>query len=163
MTKFKSYLKGIFDKEGVRPRLFVTGSARLDIAKKMGDSLAGRFFPYRLHPLDLWELREQEKTSSLEAKLKRLIECSGFPEPYLEGSQTYYDRWTRTHLDLILRQDLLDIDSIRNISAIQTPDSSASSSCWLKLIQPVFIIGLTKRSKDNSKLVNIIRKFLHYF
>jgi hypothetical protein len=34
--KFKSWLKGIYDKEGVRPRILVTGSSRLDIAKKMG-------------------------------------------------------------------------------------------------------------------------------
>ncbi len=44
MKKWKSWIKGIYDKEGVRPRLFITGSARMTQFKKTGDSLAGRHF-----------------------------------------------------------------------------------------------------------------------
>lgn len=117
MKNFKAWLKGIYDKEANRPAILVTGSARLDIAKRMGDSLAGRFFPYRLHPLDLWELREEMKPEKAYA---RLMSVGGFPEPFFEGSESYHARWSKTHLDLILRQDLLDLESIRNIGAIET-------------------------------------------
>lgn len=118
MIKFKAWLKGIYDKEGIRPRLLVTGSARLDIAKKMGDSLAGRFFPFRLHPLDLWELKND--STNLMNTYRQLCTCSGFPEPYLTGDSGFYGRWSKTHLDLILRQDLLDLESIRNVSSLET-------------------------------------------
>src|SRR3989344_6157461 len=59
MKEWKRWIKGVYDKEGVRPRLLVTGSARMDIARKMGDSLAGRFHLHRLYPLDIKEMAGQ--------------------------------------------------------------------------------------------------------
>jgi len=53
MKNWKSWLKGIYDTEGIPPSIIVTGSARLDTYRKVGDSMAGRFFPFRLHPLYL--------------------------------------------------------------------------------------------------------------
>jgi len=38
--KWRSWIKGIYDTEGVAPSLLVTGSARLDTYKKGGESLA---------------------------------------------------------------------------------------------------------------------------
>src|ERR1700733_15239656 len=51
----KQWIKGVYEKEGLPPQLLVTGSAKLDTYKKVGDSLAGRYFQYHLHPLDLKE------------------------------------------------------------------------------------------------------------
>ncbi len=56
MKNWKSWIKDIYDTEGIPPGLVVTGSANLDTYKKVGDSLAGRFFEFRLHPLDLKEI-----------------------------------------------------------------------------------------------------------
>ncbi len=120
MEKFKSWLKGVYDKEGIPPAILVTGSARLDIAKKMGDSLAGRFFPFRLYPLDLWEISKTGAPFNPIQTYERLLSCSGFPEPFLNGEESYYRRWAKTHLDMILRQDLLDLESVRNIGSIET-------------------------------------------
>ena len=53
---WKRLLKGFFDVYGKRVRVIVTGSARLDVFKKGGDSLMGRYFPYRMHPLSVGEL-----------------------------------------------------------------------------------------------------------
>src|SRR5947208_9242412 len=39
MLEWKRWLKGIYDTEGNRPRLLVTGSANLDTFRKVGDSL----------------------------------------------------------------------------------------------------------------------------
>jgi len=47
LKNWKSKIKGIFDTDGIPPGLLVTGSARLETARKGGDSLAGRFFAYR--------------------------------------------------------------------------------------------------------------------
>jgi hypothetical protein len=44
MKNWKSWIKGIYDMRGLKLPMLVTGSAQLDTARKMGDSLAGRFF-----------------------------------------------------------------------------------------------------------------------
>jgi len=57
MKNWKRWLKGIYDTEK-KNHILVTGSARLDTFKKVGDSMAGRYFEYRLMPFDLKELKE---------------------------------------------------------------------------------------------------------
>lgn len=117
MKNWKSWLKGIYDVEGLEPNIIVTGSARLDIVKKTGDSLAGRYFSYRLHPFDIKELRN--KFSATET-YNRLMKYGGFPEPFLENSDSFYGKWKRTHLNIILRQDLIDLESVHNITSVET-------------------------------------------
>ncbi len=118
MKNWKSWIKGIYDTEGVPPFLLVTGSARLDTYKKGSDSLAGRFFSYRLHPLTVKEactvLEEEPKIV-----LDKLLNLGGFPEPYLKGEETYAKRWRRTHIDTITREDLLDLERVRDIKSIE--------------------------------------------
>ncbi len=118
MKNWKSWLKGIYDTEGITPHLLVTGSARLDTYRKGGESMAGRFFRYRLHPLTVREistyLDENPKTS-----LDKLLKLGGFPEPYLKGSESYAKRFRRTHTDTIIREDLLDLEKVRDIKSIE--------------------------------------------
>jgi len=54
-SRWKSFLKGLFDLYGDRCRIMVTGSSRLDVYKRGGDSLMGRYFLYRMHPLSVAE------------------------------------------------------------------------------------------------------------
>ncbi len=120
LRDWKSWLKGVYDTEGIPPALVVTGSAKLDTYKKVGDSLAGRFFQFRLHPLDLKELTSLRPGVSSESALDQLLEIGGFPEPYLEGEKRFYKRWKRSHLAIILRQDLIELENIQQISAVET-------------------------------------------
>ncbi|MBN1961520.1 MAG: ATP-binding protein [Deltaproteobacteria bacterium] len=162
LKKWKSYLKGIYDDEGIPPGLVITGSAKLDTYKKVGDSLAGRFFSYRLHPFDLAELAQIDTKLNTEKTLTQLLLLGGFPEPFLDGRETYYKRWRRSHLDIILRQDLLDLESVHEITSIETlvqllrkrvgsPVSYASLArdlqCndktvrrWLSLLESMYVI-----------------------
>src|SRR4030042_2770699 len=55
MKYWKSWLKGVYDTEHIPPAILVTGSARLDLLRRGGDSLAGRFFSCRLHPISVRE------------------------------------------------------------------------------------------------------------
>jgi uncharacterized protein len=120
LKNWKSWLKGIYDTEQIPPSIVVTGSARLDTYRKVGDSLAGRFFQFRLHPFDLKEIHHVHDPQNPEKILDNLLETGGFPEPFLEGSQTYYNRWKKSHLDIILRQDLIDLENIQQISSVET-------------------------------------------
>ena len=72
--------------EGLKPPVIVTGSARLDTIRKTGDSLAGRYFHFRLHPFDIKELKDTIEPEEALEKLKRF---GGFPEPFLKGSDLF--------------------------------------------------------------------------
>ena len=119
MKEWKRWIKGVYDKEGVKPQLLMTGSAKLDVYRKVGDSLAGRYFQYRLHPLDLKEVVQYDSVYDQAEIFKRLWYCGGFPEPFFKGSENYYKRWRRSHLDIILRQDLIDTQVVRDIRSIE--------------------------------------------
>ena len=158
---WKAWLKGIYDVEGMSPAIIVTGSARLSAFRKTGDSLAGRHFAFRLYPIDLTEALERTDFSPDEA-LSRLMRVGGFPEPFLEGSERFYRHWRRSHIDLILREDLVTLTAIRDVRSLETliellrsrvgsPVSAASLARdlgkspttvlgWLKLLEDLFIV-----------------------
>lgn len=120
MKNWKLWLKGIYD-DGLanKQNFLITGSARLDIARKVGDSLAGRYFSMRLNPLDLKELHKTKAKIGLEETYKKLLSVSGFPEPFFEGSERFYNLWKRTHSNIILRQDLVSLEAVRDIDGIE--------------------------------------------
>ena len=117
MDQWKLFLKGIYDTEGIPPALVVTGSARMEAFRKVGDSLAGRYFSHRLHPLDI-----REAASFLEPQeaMERILKVGGFPEPFLGNDSRFYAQWKRTRLDVILRQDLIDLTAITDLQNIKT-------------------------------------------
>jgi len=117
MKDWKRFLKGIYDVEGLHPKILVTGSARLDTIRKVGDSLAGRYFQFRLHPFDI---KEVGSNIDPDDAMERILKVGGFPEPFLENNREFYGRWKKTHLDIILRQDLIDLESVRDILGIET-------------------------------------------
>jgi predicted AAA+ superfamily ATPase len=55
--RWKAFLKGLFDVHADRKKLgvVVTGSARLNVYRRGGDSLMGRYFLYRMHPFSVAE------------------------------------------------------------------------------------------------------------
>jgi predicted AAA+ superfamily ATPase len=120
LKNWKSWLKGVYDTEGVSPEIIVTGSAKLDTYRKVGDSLAGRFFQFRLHPFDLKEIKKMRGIDNVSAALDQLLEVGGFPEPYLEGDSRFYNRWKRSHLDIILRQDMIELENVQHLASIET-------------------------------------------
>ena len=113
---WKSWIKGLFDVEGVRPRLLVTGSARMDTYKKGGDSLAGRHFQFRLNPFTVSELKNDFDSSEC---LERLLKFGGFPEPFLKNEEIFANRWRQNHLERILKIDLLELELVRNLKTME--------------------------------------------
>ena len=118
MRKWKSWVKGIYDTEGISPSLLVTGSARLDTYRKGGESLAGRFFYYRLHPLTVKKicacLGEKSETA-----LDKIIKLGGFPEPYLKDSETFAKRSLRIHDENFSSSLFRFRDKLRNTKPFQ--------------------------------------------
>lgn len=118
MKNWKRWLKGIYDTER-KNQILVTGSAKLETFKKVGDSMAGRYFEFHLMPLDLKELRAHGEGTA-KKNFEKLWKLSGFPEPFLSNSETEYKRWRKTHLDVIIRQDLPELELVKKITDIET-------------------------------------------
>ncbi|SPD73255.1 conserved hypothetical protein [uncultured Desulfobacterium sp.] len=112
---WKRWIKGIFDTTKGTHSFIVTGSARLDIHRRGGDSLMGRYHYWRLHPFTLDEVPEG---ISRKKAFERLMKVGGFPEPFLDGDERAARRWRRERFDRVLREDIRDLESIRNIQLL---------------------------------------------
>lgn len=113
--RWKTWIKGIYDVSHEQHAFLITGSARLDVYRRGGDSLMGRYHYWRLHPFALDEI---PKGISSEQALSRLMTVGGFPEPFLDGNERNARRWRRERFDRILREDVRDLESIRNIQLL---------------------------------------------
>jgi len=113
--RWKNWIKGVYDVEKANHQIVVTGSARLDIFRRGGDSLMGRYHYWRLHPFTLDEIPKGMKK---ENALKRLMEVGGFPEPFLDGDEREARRWRRERYDRVIKEDIRDLEPIRNIQLI---------------------------------------------
>ncbi|NGX52058.1 MAG: hypothetical protein KR126chlam5_00351 [Candidatus Anoxychlamydiales bacterium] len=114
MPEWKNYLKGIYDTKSSFQKILVTGSARLEIFNRVGDSLAGRYFLHRLMPLSPAECEKVNQKYTIDKFLQR----GGFPEPFLAESLIYANRWRLQYVDSLLRVDVLDFENIQNLNAI---------------------------------------------
>lgn len=125
---WKTFIKGFYDTYGVPAdmRIIITGSARLDIYRKGGDSLMGRYFLYRMHPLSVAELLGSDTVPTIhpprqleERQWQRLLAFGGFPQPFLRGNRQFSNRWNRTRLAQVFREDIHDIARIQEIRQVE--------------------------------------------
>jgi predicted AAA+ superfamily ATPase len=116
MKQWKGFVKGSYDTKPAGQSILITGSARLDAFRQTGESLAGRYFPHRLHPLSVRELKDAMPSGEALALLNRL---GGFPEPFLSGSETEAARWRNQYYTDLIREDILEYSRIQEIKAIR--------------------------------------------
>jgi uncharacterized protein len=113
--KWKSWIKGIYDVSHDLHSFLITGSARLDVYRRGGDSLLGRYHYWRLHPFTLDEI---PKGFSPKDAFKRLMTFGGFPEPFIEGDERMARRWRRERFDRVLKEDVRDLEPVRHIQLL---------------------------------------------
>ncbi len=124
---WKNFLKGFFDEFHHLTRIVVTRSARLDVYKKGGDSLMGRYFSYRMHPLSLGECigllyRENEihpPTPSDSSLLNHLLKFGGFPMPYIKENMRFLTRWQNLRQQQLLQEDIRDMRSLLDLNKLE--------------------------------------------
>jgi len=124
---WKNWLKGFFDQYEKQAHILVTGSARMDIFRKGGDSLMGRYFHYRMHPLSLREITTRissEKTIQTtqapeKTSLQQLLKFGGFPEPFLKAEQRFYNRWQKLRQQQLIFEDIRDSSRVQEIKQLQ--------------------------------------------
>jgi uncharacterized protein len=113
--KWKGWIKGIYDVSHDLHSFLITGSARLDVYRRGGDSLLGRYHYWRLHPFTLDEIPQG---ISPKDAFERLMTLGGFPEPFLEGDERTARRWRRERFDRVLREDVRDLEPVRDIQLL---------------------------------------------
>ena len=154
MPKWKNWLKGVVDGRPSGQQILVTGSARMDTFRQSGDSLAGRFLSWRLHPISVREWCEfgaadESKNADVlaEQALSKLLLRGGFPEPFLADSDTDANRWRMRYADGLIREDVLEFSRIQELGSMRvlldmlrdrvgSPLSLASLGRDLQLSQP---------------------------
>lgn len=125
--KWKIFLKGFFDTYKGKVRIIVTGSSRLDVYKRGGDSLMGRYFLYRMHQLSLGELvradlMKNEINKPFENKkyeFENLFKNGGFPEPFIKNNLSFLNRWKNLRRDQLFREDIRDLSRIQEVGQIE--------------------------------------------
>ena len=138
--RWKRYLKGLWDTRKDLADVIVTGSGRLDVYQRGGDSLLGRYHQYRLHPLSVKEVVDAsspperyapEQTLELLVHasgaperravnaFRALLRWGGFPEPFVKKDERYLRRWHRERRGLIVREDLRDLSRIQLLSHVE--------------------------------------------
>ena len=113
-ARWRNLIKGLYDKYHFQTHFIVTGSAKLDYFRKGGDSLLGRYYHYRLHPLSALELNKKPTISDV----NHLLKFGGFPYPLFAGSEVEWKRWQNERKHKIIYEDLRDLENVREISLI---------------------------------------------
>jgi predicted AAA+ superfamily ATPase len=169
---FKNFLKGVYDQFHESYKFLVSGSGRLDIYQRGGDSLAGRYLMFHLFPFTIAELGKNnltiddfmknplqitmEKNSELREIWIQLANLSGFPEPYLSGRHTAYRRWSNTYSRQIIREDIRDLAGIKYADSVET----------LYFLLPLRIgspLSLPSLARDLQVSYNSIKNWLAVF
>lgn len=138
MPKWKNILKGTFDVFENQVNFIITGSARLELFKKSGDSLTGRYFLYRLSPLLIAEimarkineiLPENDPVQTIEKFvspnnfkqdiLEQILKFGSFPEPFLNDSETFLKKWQESYFEKIISEDIRSISAIQQIRKLE--------------------------------------------
>ena len=133
---WKNYLKGAYDRFHAEFEFLVTGSGRLDVFRRGGDSLAGRYALFHLWPFTLAELAGRRATMrefwnnpeavaadadhTAERTWRRLAQFSGFPEPYVRAAPRAYRRWSTAYRSQLIREDIRDLTGIVSIGSVET-------------------------------------------
>lgn len=177
---WKSWLKGIYDKEKDQHKILVTGSARMDVYRKGGDSLQGRYHHYRLNPFTFGELTSQIQ----ESFFSLLFERGGFPEPFLSKTNRNVKRWKKERMDRVVREDIFSLENLKSLFQLEilvdllkdrvgsplsirslAEDLSVSHptvESWIRVLESMYVIfRVTPYSKKLNRAVK--REYKIYF
>ena len=126
-SRWKQFLKGFYDLYGKRFGIVATGSARMDVYKKGGDSMMGRYFPYRMHPLSVAELLDtsipcerlvRQPKRLADEEWNALLHFGGFPDPFVMRDVRFSRRWNSLRFDQLTKTDMRDLTRIGELDQL---------------------------------------------
>ena len=126
-SRWKQFLKGFYDIYGKSWRIVATGSARMDVYKKGGDSMMGRYFPYRMHPLSVAELIDTSLPGENLIRMPRmlsdeewnaLVRFGGFPDPFVNRDPRFSRRWNALRFEQLTKTDMRDLTRVAELDQL---------------------------------------------
>jgi len=143
-SQWRDILKGAYDLFAHDFRFLITGSARLDIFRRSGDSLVGRYNLFHMMPFNIAEITrlhlgpwflqekdpikrvktfEQQITHPITAQISEtyghLYQYGPFPEPFLRQNERFSRKWHQDYFSFVIRQDLKDISKVSELDKIE--------------------------------------------
>ncbi len=177
--EWKNYLKGTYDHFHAKYQFLVSGSGRLDVYRKGGDSLAGRYFLFHLWPFTVAELGKcaqtiedivkdplsisMERHQTLKDMWMQLSNLSGFPEPYLSGKMTTYRRWSNSYAQQLIKEDIRDMTDIKSIGDIETLYLLLPSKIGSPLSVPALARDLKASYNSVKNWISVFERFFLVF
>jgi uncharacterized protein len=127
--RWRALLKDLSDSYKGKTRILVTGSARLDLYGRGGDSLQGRYFGHHLHPVTFSELHGLPfsamadvpllGTDPMRQPIDALLRFGGFPEPLLSGSDKVASRWRLSYGERLVHEEVASLEHVREIERLE--------------------------------------------
>lgn len=136
----------------------------------------GRYYSYRLHPFSINEILGKPGKLGVSQELnfldsipktkdifELLLKFGGFPEPFVKQSDKILRRWHNQRMDRVIREDIRDIENIRDLSALEIlveilPDRVGSLLSLNSLRE-----DLNVTHKTVSLWVEILERFYFHF
>jgi predicted AAA+ superfamily ATPase len=124
-------LKGAFDTYKEKFRFAITGSGRLDLFQRGGESLAGRYDPYFLFPFSPGELEKRRDTPEFslsemkdaapisESTIDQWEKLGPFPEPFLSSSEAKSKRWWQQYKIRVTEEDIRDLTKLDSLDLVK--------------------------------------------
>ena len=128
---WKNYLKGVYDSFHTTHDIIVSGSGRLDIFQKAGDSLAGRYLLMNLYPLTFIDFVDPNSIEPLFLKpfqtmynkdnieiWKNFMTFGSFPEMFAKQSESFSRLWSANYTKQLIFEDIRDMTALRNMAKL---------------------------------------------
>lgn len=171
---WKRLIKGEYDKLKDRYKFMITGSSRLDVYRKGGDSLQGRYHYHRLHPFSLAELLGERNVveplkeipvsgTDAAADLAGLELFGGFPEPLMRQSHRVLRRWHNEKIERLFREDIRDMEPIRDLDSMRLLSDMLPGKVGSLLSANSLREDLSVSHRTVSRWLRILESFYYQF
>ncbi|MEK6700243.1 MAG: AAA family ATPase [Nitrospirota bacterium] len=172
--QWKRFIKGEYDKLKDTYTFLVTGSARLDLYRRGGDSLQGRYHYYRLHPFTLAEATGIAYQTSVQHELPigqgyhqdtldTLDTFGGFPEPLMKQNSRQLRRWHNEKIERMVREDIMDMEAIRDIGSMKLLSDLLPAKVGSLLSLNAIREDLDVSFRAVSRWMDILETFYYHF
>ena len=145
----------------------------MDVYKRGGDSMMGRYFPYRIHPLSVAELLDasipDEKSiirrpkEIADTEWRALLEFGGFPEPFTNRQTRFLRKWRSLRMEQLFSQDIHDLTKTVEIDQIESLATILANRTGEQLVMASLTHEVAASEPTVKKWVSILKSLYYGF
>ena len=172
-SKWKTFLKGFFDIYEKSAKVIATGSAKMDVYKRGGDSMMGRYFPYRIHPFSVAELLDtsipdenaivRQPREIPNDEWNALVSFGGFPEPFMNRQMRFLRKWRSLRMEQLLTQDIRDLTKTVELDQVEALATILANRSGEQLVFAPLACEVTASEPTVKKWVSVLKALYYGF